>query len=86
MNELQSILSKAPIEGWLGLFGVFVGAIIAGSISLLSVWLTNRASVRHLRIQLAHERDTKSDTLKREKLEELYILSINGLMRCLAYT
>ena len=74
MNSLPENLVNAPPEAWLGLIGVFVGAIIAGVISIITVWLTSRANIRHLRVQLAHEKDTKKDTLKREKLEELYIL------------
>lgn len=70
MNEILETLSKAPSEAWIGLLGVIVGAVI----SIFGVWLTNRSSIRQLKIQQEHEKAIKADALKREKLEELYIL------------
>ena len=71
-------LSNAPSEAWVGLVGVVVGA----AISIFGVWLTNRSSIKQLRIQLDHEKDTNEDALRREKLEELYVLVdkwLNGI-------
>jgi len=70
MNEIFELLLKAPSEAWVGLLGVVVGA----SISIFGVWLTNRSSIKQLIIQLQHEKATKTNAIKREKLEELYIL------------
>lgn len=68
-------LSKAPSEAWVGLLGVIIGAVL----SIIGVWLTNRASIKQLNTQLEHEKSVKADALKREKLEELYILVDNWL-------
>jgi len=70
MSEISEIIAKVPSEAWVGLAGVVVGAVI----SIFGVWLTNRSSIKQLNIQLEHEKLTDADTLKREKLEELYIL------------
>jgi hypothetical protein len=70
MNEILETLSKASSAAWIGLVGVVVGAVI----SIFGVWLTNRSSIKQLNIQLEHEKSTRADALKREKLEELYIL------------
>lgn len=70
MNEIFEALSKAPSEAWVGLLGVVVGAVI----SIFGVWLTNRSSIKQLNIQLEHEKSVKANALKREKLEELYVL------------
>jgi len=70
MNELFEILAKAPSEAWVGLLGVAVGAVL----SIFGVWLANRSSITQLHIQLEQERSAKEDNLKRERLEELYLL------------
>ena len=70
MNKILEILSKAPSEAWVGLLGVVVGA----SLSILGVWLSNRSNIKQLTIQLQHEKDTNAVALRREKLEELYVL------------
>ena len=71
-------LSVVPSEAWVGLAGVFVGA----TISIFGVWLTNRSNINQLRIQLVHERESRAEDTKRERLEDLYILVghwLNGL-------
>jgi hypothetical protein len=71
-------LANVPTEAWIGLVGVCVGALL----SVLGVWLSNRATLKHLKIQLQHERDLKAENLLRERFEELYVLVehwLNGL-------
>lgn len=53
------------------LFGAIMGALI----TLFGVWLSNRSSVRVLRMQLQHERDEKQRDKTRERHEQLYIES-----------
>ena len=70
MNEILTLLSKAPSEAWVGLLGVLIGAVI----SIVGVWLANRSNIEQLKIQLEHQKQTNDILLKKEKLEELYIL------------
>jgi hypothetical protein len=63
-------LSVIPSGAWIGLAGVVIGAII----SIFCVCLTNRSNTNQLRMQLEHERQSRTEDLKRERLEELYIL------------
>ena len=53
-----------------------VTAVITATVTLLAVFLTNRDNTNRLLLQLEHERNTKRDTLHREKLEELYMLAV----------
>lgn len=79
MDKILETLSSAPSEAWVGLLGVVVGA----TISIFGVWLTNWSSIKQLKIQLEHEKTTNADSLKREKLEELYVLVdkwLNGIL------
>ncbi len=69
-EEILDIFAKIKPEAWIGLIGVTIGAFI----SIFGVWLTNRSSIKHLLIQLNNEKSIKATELKREKLEELYIL------------
>ena len=71
----MDLLAKVQSEAWVGLLGVLIGA----SLSILGVWLTNRSSVTQLRIQLEHEKKIRDETIRREKLEELYVLLGNWL-------
>ncbi len=64
------ILQKVPSEAWIGLSGVIIGAFI----SILGFWLTNRANISQLQLQLNHEKETHKKNLNRERLEELYVL------------
>lgn len=77
-DQVTSIMSKIPPEAWLGILGVLVGAII----SIFGVWLTNVSNSKQLRIQLLHEKISHENSIKRERLEELYVLVghwLNGL-------
>lgn len=63
-------LEKAPFEAWIG----FVGVLCGGLIAVFSSWLAGRASLRQLERQLAHGESLSYKKLRRERLEELYIL------------
>lgn len=71
MSELLKNLSSVPSEAWVGLMGVIIGAIL----STFGVWLTNSASLKQLKIQLFHQKEEGKILIKRERLEELYILT-----------
>jgi len=53
-----------------GIAGVLVGALLG----LLGVLLANRSNLTRLKLQMEHERQSKSSDIKRERLEELYVL------------
>jgi len=61
-NSLQAIMA---------LTGVFIGSIF----TLIGVWINNKENTKRLKLQFAHEEKVKQDTLRREYLEELYIIS-----------
>lgn len=69
-EQATKILTIIPSEAWLGLLGVLVGAII----SIFGIWLTNRSNSNQLRMQLLHEKESHENAIKRERLEELYVL------------
>lgn len=71
MSELLNNLSSAPSEAWVGLIGVIIGALL----STFGVWLTNKASLKQLKIQLGHQKEEEKISIKRERLEELYTLT-----------
>ena len=66
LEMLQTVTSEA----WVGLAGVLFGSLL----TTLSVWLTNRANFKQLQQQLVHEEKLASGRVKKERLEELYIL------------
>jgi len=70
-------VSVIPPEAWIGLAGILIGAII----SIFGVWLTNRSNINQLRMQLVHERASRAEDTKKERLEELYILVGHWLNR-----
>jgi len=70
IKEILDIFAKIKPEAWVGLIGVTIGAFI----SIFGVWLTNRSSIKHLLIQLNNQKSIKATEVKREKLEELYVL------------
>jgi len=51
-----------------------IGTVLGASISIFGVWLNNRSSIKQLIIQYNNEKKVRASELKREKLEELYIL------------
>lgn len=52
-----------------------ITAILTSGLTLLGVWITNRASNQRLKIQLEHERKLKNEELLRLRLEELYVVA-----------
>lgn len=64
-------LKNAPPEAWLALFGVLLGSLL----TTLGVWLTNRANAKQQKWQLAHDKELYRQKVKKEKLEELYVMA-----------
>lgn len=72
-------LKDAPPEAWLALCGVLLGSLL----TTLGVWLTNRANAKQLESQLTHDKELYRQKIKKEKLEELYVLTghwLNGML------
>jgi len=67
---ITEILAKAASESWVGLSGVLFGSLL----TTFGVWLTNNANSKRQMQQLAHEERMSSQRIKKERLEELYIL------------
>ena len=70
MTSIPSVVSGAPAEAWLALVGVLTGALLTS----VGVWLTNRANLKQLRIQLEHQTQHERMQSRRDRLEELYVL------------
>lgn len=74
---LKGVNSGLPNTIYIG-----VGAVLGALISIFGVWLSNRSSVELLLIQHNNEKSIRANELKREKLEELYVLVdkwLNGM-------
>jgi hypothetical protein len=69
-TTLLDLLLKIPAAAWFSLLGVLIGAFL----SLVGVKLSNNTSIERLQLQLQHEKEIRSSTLQRERLEELYVL------------
>lgn len=67
---MLEIIKSVDMKTWMGLAGVLVGA----SLGLVGVFIANRSSLSRLKLQLEKEQQRNHSQLKREKLEELYIL------------
>jgi len=67
---ITEIVAKASSEAWVGLSGVLFGSLL----TTFGVWLTNNANAKRQMQQLAHEERLSSQKIKKERLEELYIL------------
>ncbi|MFP7634286.1 hypothetical protein ACLIMJ_25150 [Pseudomonas veronii] len=64
------MLKDVPFAAWIGLAGVVFGSLL----TTFGVSLTNRANLKRLEQQLAHEEKLVSRRERKERLEELYIL------------
>ncbi|NWB91607.1 hypothetical protein [Pseudomonas agarici] len=67
---IQEFLQSAPSQAWVGLSGVIFGSLL----TIFGVWLTNRAHTKRLKHQLEHEQRVEGKKIKKERLEELYVL------------
>jgi len=67
---LTELVAKASSESFVGLSGVIFGSLL----TTFGVWLTNNANAKRQMQQLAHEERLSSQKIKKERLEELYIL------------
>ncbi|NWD70772.1 hypothetical protein HX870_24545 [Pseudomonas gingeri] len=63
------IFENVPREIW-GLAGVIFGSLLTA----FSAWLTNRSNTQRLAMQLQHEERVNNQKIKKERMEELYIL------------
>lgn len=71
MQEILNILKSIPSEAW----AAVMAALLTAGFTLIGVWITNKTTNQRLKIQLDHERATRNEEIKREKLEELYVVS-----------
>ncbi|MFB9215709.1 hypothetical protein [Vibrio sinaloensis] len=67
---MLEILKLVDAKSWIGFFGVLIGA----GLGLSGVVFANRSSLSRLKLQLETERQRESNQVKRERLEELYVL------------
>ena len=77
---MSDFLAKAPAEAWLALSGVILGSLL----TTLGVWLTNRSSERSTKLRLVHQEKLAHEKNRKEKLEELYVLSSHWLTNLFA--
>lgn len=70
MESLFQLVTAVPSEAWVGLMGVISGSLL----TILGVWLTNRANTEQLKMQLQHEERLHRQQVTKERLEELHIL------------
>lgn len=66
---LETLLN-AKAEAWVAVIGVVVGAIL----SLFGAWLTMRSNLQQSKLKFEYENKISQGNLRRERLEELYIL------------
>lgn len=67
---MLEIIKSVDVKTWMGLAGVFIGALLG----LIGVFVANRSSLSRLQLQLEKEQQRHHSQVKRERLEELYIL------------
>ncbi|WP_318476551.1 hypothetical protein [Photobacterium leiognathi] len=67
---MLEIIKLIDIKSWVGLIGVLFGAMLG----LSGVIFANRSSFQRLKLQLDTEKERAHAQVKREKLEELYVL------------
>ncbi|EIK4762118.1 hypothetical protein ACCH75_003375 [Vibrio parahaemolyticus] len=67
---MLEIIKLVDAKSWIGFFGVLFGA----GLGLSGVVFANRSSLLRLKLQLATEKDREHAQIKRERLEELYVL------------
>lgn len=51
------------------------GVLVGSTFTIIGTWLTNKANLRRLEIQLEHEKEITKENIIRSRLEELFILS-----------
>ncbi|WP_305819619.1 hypothetical protein [Photobacterium leiognathi] len=67
---MLEIIKLIDMNSWVGLIGVLFGAMLG----LSGVIFANRSSFQRLKLQLDTEKERAHAQVKREKLEELYVL------------
>ncbi len=71
MKDFIALLQSIPSQAWI----ILITAIFTSALTLLGVWLTNRANFQRLKIRLDEERRKRNEEHLRDRLEELYVLS-----------
>lgn len=59
------------IKDWIPLIGVIIGAVVG----FLSGWLTNKSQRKNLEQQIEHQEKSDARTIRRERLERLFVLT-----------
>lgn len=78
---LVELLLEVPSQAWIAL----ATAILASSITLLGVWLTNKASTQRLKLELEHKTNSERETTVTNRIEELFIISNRYLSSLCSY-
>lgn len=78
---IADLIQSVPSQAWIALFSV----ILASVITLFGVWLTNRASTQRLILELEHRQKVERESLIRERIEELYVISNKYLSSLCSY-
>lgn len=78
---MVEILKLIPSAAWISLSSV----ILASACTLLGVWLTNKANIQHLKVQLENEKRIHDEDLRRNQIEELYVSSNKYLNSVFTY-
>ncbi|WP_256578822.1 MULTISPECIES: hypothetical protein [unclassified Pseudomonas] len=66
----MEIFEKVSSEALVGFAGVLFGSLL----TTLGVWLTNRSNAKQSFQRMQHEERVASDKVRKERLEELYVL------------
>ena len=67
---MLEIIKSVDLKSWIGLSRILLGALLG----LIGVFLANKSNLSRLRLQLESESQRNYSQVKREKLEEFYIL------------
>jgi hypothetical protein len=75
VKMVVEFFGAVPAAVWAAL-AALAAAVVAGTLALLGVWLTNRANNQRLRIQLDHDSKEKDRKQRTQQLEQLYTLLV----------
>ncbi|MBJ6750737.1 hypothetical protein [Geomonas anaerohicana] len=78
---MANLLQSVPSQAWIAL----ATAILSSGMTLLGVWLSNRATNQRVKLQLEHDQKIKYDDIIRNRLEELYVESKRYLNHLCSY-
>lgn len=72
MEFLINLFGKADADVIFTLIGTLLGAFLAGSIALLTTWVSGRNARELFKMQIVSASEKEQEALKREKLEQLH--------------